>query len=121
MRKRGIDMRTLSREEKRIINMLFNHLFSKEYKIKFLKLLFPSTTIDLNKYRNNDIKINEIFDLFFDFEDKIQGIKLQYEVNGYNYNTIEEIIENRAILTENESCPDWKIKRERQKQKYYYA
>lgn len=115
-------MRELKREEKRIINMMYNRLFERDSKIRILKILFPSTTADLNKYRNNEIKINEIFDMFFDFQDKIDGIKINYEVRGYNYNTIEEIIENRGIFEEeNDTCREWRTQRERRTQKRYYA
>lgn len=114
-------MRKLSREEKRIVNMLFNHLFTMEYKIRILKLLFPSTTTDLAIHRKDTAKINEIFDCLFSFEDKIEGIKLNYEVKGYNFESIEDIIENRELLEENEICTDWKTQRERRKQKPCYV
>lgn len=114
-------MRKLSREEKRIIIRLYNHLFSIDSKMKFLKVLFPFTTTELNQCRGNETKVNEIFDQFFSIEDKIDGIKINYEVEGYNFETIEDIIENRHLLEKNEICTDWKTRRERTKQKPCYV
>lgn len=97
----GKKIEKLTREEKRMVNVLFNSLFSMEYKIKAVKLLTRERThIYLNEFRNDEIKINEMFDCLFTFEDKIEGIKLHYKVRGYKFKTIKELYENRNLLKE---------------------
>lgn len=116
-------MEKISLEQKRIINKLFNHLFSVDSKMVFLKLIFPFTTTEVNLCRGNASKVSEIFDRFFTLEDKIEGIKIHYEINGFNFETLEEIIENRELLKdseENQICIGWKRQRERVKQKPCY-
>ena len=38
-----------------------------------------------------------------------------------DFESIEDIIENRELLEENEICTDWKVQRERRKQKPCYV
>ncbi len=116
-------MEKITLEQKRIINKLFNHLFSTNDKMQFLKLIFPFTTTEVNLCRGNASKVSEIFDRFFTIEDKIEGIKVHYEMKELNYGTLEEMIEHRELLKdseENQICIGWKRQRERIRQKPCY-
>jgi len=95
----GKKIEKLTREEKRMINVLYNSLFSIDSKIRMIKMLTKERThIYLNEFRNDEIKINEMFDCLFTFEDKIEGIKLHYKVKGYKFKTIKQLYENRNLL-----------------------
>lgn len=94
-------MKKFTREEKRVIDFLFNKLFSMDFKIRTIKLLTKQTTSTyLNMFRKEETKINEMFDCLFDYEDKIEGIKLCFESKGYKVETLEEIVKNKHILEE---------------------
>ena len=101
-------MEKLTREEKRIITVLYDNLFSLERKIKMVKLLTGEKTHTyLNMNRKDEEKINEIFDSLFDYEDKIEAIKLHYQVRGFKFETVKELFENRKLLEEMGACPNW--------------
>ena len=111
----------LSQEEVRIINMLFDNIFSLEDRKKLLLQANSESYIDFALNGESGEKIYKMFDSAFELEHKIQAIELNYLTRGYKFKSIHELIENRDVLIYNHYDSSWRNKRANRFNRYSYC
>jgi len=111
----------LSQEELKIINMLFDNIFSLEDRKRLLLQANANLHIDFALNGANSEKIYKMFDSAFKLEHKIQAIELNYLTYGYKFKDIHELIKNRDVLIYNHYDSSWRNKRANRFNRYSYC
>ena len=111
----------LSNYEIKVINMLFDSIFTIQKKKEILLKVDSSLYIDFAINGESANKIYELFDNAFELEHKIELIESFYSQNGYNFKNIHELIKNRNVIIFNYYDSSWRNKKKNYYNKYVYC
>lgn len=103
----------LTEYEIKVINMLFDDMFSIETRKRLLQESDSSLYIDFAINGDNKERIYKMFDSAFELEHKIELIFALYNKYGFNFKDIHELIENRNVLVFNHYDSSWRNKRKK--------
>lgn len=101
----------LTNYEIKIINMLFDNMFSIEKRKEILLQCDSSLYIQFALNGDNQEMIYTMFDNAFELEHKIDFIMALYNKYGFEFNNIQELIENRNVLIFNHYNSNWRKKK----------
>ena len=88
----------LTRYEIKVINMLFDSIFTIEKKKQLLLESDSSLYIDFAINGESAEKIYTLFDNAFELEHKIEIIFALYRKQGFDFKDIHELLDNRNVL-----------------------
>ena len=100
----------LTNYEIKVINMLFDSIFTIEKKKQLLLESDSSLYIDFAINGESAEKIYTLFDNAFKLEHKIEIILALYKQQGFEFKDIYELIENRNVLIFNYYDSSWRNK-----------
>ena len=111
----------LTNYEIKVINMLFDSIFSIEKRIQLLLESDSSLYIDFAINGESAEKVYTLFDNAFELEHKIELIFALYRKYGFDFKDIYELLENRNVLIFNYYDSSWRNKKRNRFNRYCYC
>lgn len=107
--------------EIKVINMLFDSIFTIEKRKQLLLETDSSLYIDFAINGESAEKIYTLFDNAFELEHKIEIIFALYKKHGFDFKNIHELLENRNVLIFNYYDSSWRNKTKNRFNRYCYC
>ncbi|WP_305085870.1 hypothetical protein [uncultured Clostridium sp.] len=111
----------LTNYEIKIINMLFNSIFTIEKRKELLLATDTSLYIDFAINGESPERINNLFEQAFEIEHKIELIIAFYKKYGFDFKDIHELLENRNVLIFNYYDCSWRNNTKNRFNRYCYC
>ena len=108
----------LTNYEIKVINMLFDSIFSIEKRRQLLLESDSSLYIDFAINGESAEKVYTLFDNAFELEHKIEIIFALYKNHGFDFKDIHELLENRNVLIFNYYDSSWRNKKKNRFNRY---
>ena len=110
----------LTNYEIKVINMLFDSIFSIEKKKQLLLESDSSLYIDFAINGESEEKVYNLFNNAFELEHKVEIIFALYKKYGFEFKDIHELLENRNVLIFNYYDSSWRNKTRNRFNMYCY-
>lgn len=107
--------------EIKVINMLFDSIFTIEKKKQILLETDSNLYIDFAINGESPEKIYTLFDNAFELEQKVEFIMAFYKKYGFKFNNIKDLIEKRNVLIFNYYDSNWRNKKRNRFNRYCYS
>lgn len=111
----------LTSYEIKLINMLFDSMFSIEKRKELLLKCDSSLYLDFALNGDNQERIYEMFDSAFELKHKIEIIIAFYKKYGFEFKDIHNLLENRNVLIFNYYDSSWRNKKRNRFNRYCYC
>lgn len=111
----------LTNYEIKVINMLFDSIFTIEKRKEILLQCDSSLYIDFALNGESAEKIYSLFDNAFELEHKIELLLAFYKKYGFAFDNIYELIENRNVIIFNYYDSSWRNKKRNRFNRYCYC
>ena len=111
----------LTNYEIKVINMLFDSIFTIEKKKQLLLESDSSLYIDFAINGESAEKIYTLFDNAFELKHKIEIILALYKKQGFEFKDIHELLDNRNVLIFNYYDSSWRNKTRNRFNRYCYS
>lgn len=111
----------LTKYETKIINMLFDSIFTIEKRKEILQESDSSLYIEFALNGESAEKIYNLFEQAFEIEDKIEIIMAFYKAYGFEFKDIQELLQNRNVLIFNYYDSSWRNKTKNRFNRYCYS
>lgn len=111
----------LTKHEIKVINMLFDSIFTIEKRKEILLATDSSLYIDFAINGESPEKIYTLFDSAFKIKHKIKLIIAFYKKHGFKFKNIHELIKNRNVLIFNYYDCSWRNKTQNRFNRYCYG
>lgn len=107
--------------EIKVINMLFDSIFTIEKKKQILLETDSNLYIDFSLNGESPEKIYSLFDSAFELKHKIEIIIAFYKKYGFEFKDIHNLLENRNVIIFNYYDSSWRNKKRNRFNRYCYC